>query len=64
MKRYVIIVQHEVVVYAKDKKAAEGSLLNNPFLKDRTNVRCVSITEIPLYEKTESVIDERKAPGA
>ena len=66
MKRYQIIVQHEVIVYGENERAAKSSLLHNAFLKDRTNVRCVSVTEIPMpgSEKSEGFIDVRKAPGA
>jgi len=66
MKRYQITVQHEVIVYAENERAAKGSLLHNTFLKNRTNVECVSITELPMpgNEKSEGFIDVRKAPGA
>ena len=63
MKRYQIVVQHEVIVYAENERAAKSSLLHNAFLKDRTNVQCVSVTEIPEHEPSE-FIDVRKAPGA
>jgi hypothetical protein len=64
IKRYLILVQHEVIVYAEDDKAAERSLLRNPFTKDRTNLKCVYIQELPLHDKQEPIIDERKAPGS
>jgi hypothetical protein len=66
MKRYKIVVQHEVVMYADTEKGAEQNLLATPFMKSRTNPRCVYVTEIPLpeNERQSPVIDERKAPGS
>jgi hypothetical protein len=63
MKRYLILVQHEVIMYGEDKKAAECSLLHSQFFRDRTNLKCVYIQELPLHDKQEPTIDERKAPG-
>jgi len=62
----MILVQHEVIIYAEDEKAAERSLLRSEFMKNRVNLHCTYISEIPMPgdEKTGSVIDERKAPGA
>jgi len=48
MKRYKIVVQHEVVIYAESEKTAEQNLLATHFMKSRTNPRCVYVTEIPL----------------
>jgi len=61
-----MLVQHEVIVYAEDEKAAKRSLLSNTFMRGRTNLQCVYLTEIPLpeHEGARSVIDERKAPGS
>jgi hypothetical protein len=66
MKRYKIVVQHEVVFYAESEKAAEENVLATPFMKSRTNPRCVYVTEIPLPEdeRQAPVIDERRAPGS
>jgi len=66
MKRYEIIIQHEIIIYAEDEEAAKSSLSHNSFLRDRTNLKCVSITEIPMpeTEKTTFFEDYRKAPGA
>lgn len=62
----MLLVQHEVVIYAEDEKAAKRSLLSNHFLRNRTNLQCTYIAEIPLpeHEDTRSIIDERKAPGS
>jgi hypothetical protein len=66
MKRYEIIIQHEIIIYAEDEEAARGSLSHNSFLRDRTNMKCVSITEILMPEAERAVFfeDNRKAPGA
>jgi hypothetical protein len=66
MKRYKIVVQHEVVMYAESEQEAERNLLATPFMKSRTNPRCVYLTEIPLPEnETQTpILDERKAPGS
>lgn len=63
-KRYLIIVQHEIVMYAGNEKEAEKAVLRNPFFKDRTNLRVTYISEIPLTEKLQAFEDYRKAPGA
>lgn len=66
MKRYKIVVQHEVIIYAETEKQAEQNLLATPFMKERTNPRCVYVTEIPLpeNERQTPLIDERRAPGS
>lgn len=66
LKRYMILVQHEVIVYAENEKAAASSLLSNEFIKNRTNPKCVFIQQIPLPndEIMEPIIDVRKAPGS
>lgn len=66
MKRYKIVVQHEVIIYAESEQKAEQNLLGTPFMKSRTNPRCVYVTEIPMpgSETQTPVIDERKAPGS
>jgi hypothetical protein len=66
MKRYKVIIQHEVIIYGDDEEAAKGSLSRNPFLRDRTNLQCISITELPMPEDEGSSFfeDHRKAPGA
>ena len=63
IKRYLILVQHEVIMYGEDEKAATSSLLHNKFMRDRTNLKCVYVQELPLHDKQEPIIDERKAPG-
>lgn len=63
-RRWLIIVQHEVVMYGEDKEAAQRSLSRSEFFKDRVNLQCVYIAEIPLHEKQEPIIDQRKAPGS
>jgi hypothetical protein len=62
----MLLIQHEVIIYAEDEKAAKRSLLSNTFMKGRTNLQCTYITEIPLpeHEDARNVIDERKAPGS
>ena len=66
MKRYMILVQHEVIVYGESEQAAERSLLSNKFMKERTNPKCVFIQEIPMPDQKKHVVfeDWRKAPGA
>lgn len=64
-RRYKIVVQHEVIMYAENKEQAQHNLLESPFMKARTNPVCVSVTQIPLPEdETHApLIDERRAPG-
>ena len=64
MKRYQIIVSHEVNIYADDEKDARRILFRN--MQDRCNLQCIKITEIPMpnNEKIKSFEDYRKAPGA
>jgi hypothetical protein len=66
MKRYIVLIQHEVIIYGENEKAALSSLFSNPFLKQRSNLQCVSITETPMPEDEvpRVVTDKRKAPGA
>lgn len=66
MKRYLVIVQHEVIIYAEDEKGVERNIQHNEFLKNRSNLRCTYITEIPMPEKEKIPVfeDYRKAPGA
>lgn len=66
MKRYMMLIQHEVIVYAENERAAKSSLFSNEFLRNRTNLQCTYITEIPMpeNEKPKTITDERKAPGA
>lgn len=63
-KRYRIIVSHEVIMYGENEKAVRNSLFAHEFLKNRTNLQCIFIEEIPLHEKHEVIEDYRKAPGA
>lgn len=63
-KRWLIIVQHEVIIYGEDERAAERSLSHSEFFKDRVNLKCVYISELPLHDKQEPIIDIRKAPGS
>jgi len=65
MKRYQIVIQHEVIMYAESAKQAQENLLETPFVKARTNPKCVSVTQIPLPadEPQTPLIDERRAPG-
>ncbi|VVB55211.1 Uncharacterised protein [uncultured archaeon] len=62
----MILIQHEVIVYGEDEKAAKSSLLRSAFAKDRTNLQCVYIQELPLPKDEKNVVFEnwRKAPGA
>lgn len=64
MKRYMVIVQHEVVVYGEDEKAAKSSL--SRIMSNRTNLQCVFIQELPMPndEKISVIEDYRRAPGA
>jgi len=64
MKRYLILVQHEVIMYGEDEKAATSSLLHSKFMRDRTNIKCVYVQELPLHDKQEPIIDVRTAPGS
>ena len=53
-------------MYGEDEKAAKSSLLRSAFAKDRTNLQCVYIQELPLPKDEKNVVFEnwRKAPGA
>ena len=62
-KRFLILVQHEVIMYGEDEKAATRSLLHSKFMRERTNVKCVYVQELPLHDKQEAIIDCRTAPG-
>jgi hypothetical protein len=66
MKRYQLVIQHEVIIYEEDEENARAALLRNPDMRLRTNLQCVSVTEIPMPENEppRSIIDERKAPGS
>lgn len=66
MKRYRIIVQHEVIMYAESEREAEANLLATPFMKSRTNPQCMETIEIPLPENEAQtpIIDDRRAPGS
>jgi len=66
VKRYVLLVQHEIIMYAEDEKAALSSLFSDIFMRGRTNLQCVQITEIPLPEReaARTITDKRKAPGS
>jgi hypothetical protein len=65
MKRYQIVIQHEVIMYAESAQQAQDNLLETPFVKARTNPQCISVTEIPMPESEQQapLIDERRAPG-
>lgn len=62
----MILVQHEVIIYEENEKAATSSLLRSEFMKGRTNVKCVFVQELsmPIEEKIPIIEDYRKAPGA
>ncbi|HEX6826554.1 MAG TPA: hypothetical protein VF077_09600 [Nitrospiraceae bacterium] len=66
MKRYKILVQHELIMYAESEQDAEKKLLATPFMKARTNPQCMKTTEIPLPidEPMIPIIDGRTAPGS
>jgi len=53
-------------MYAEDEKAALSSLFSDIFMRGRTNLQCVQITEIPLpeHEAARTITDKRKAPGS
>lgn len=65
MKRYKIVVRHELIVYADSEEEAEKAILASDFMKSRTNPHCLSVAEIPMPENEPQVpiIDERRAPG-
>lgn len=63
-KRYAIVVQHEVIMYAEDEDSAKNKVLNNPDMRLRHKLECVSVTEIPMHDEQTAIIDERRAPGA
>jgi hypothetical protein len=62
-KRFMLIIQHEVVVYAEDEKTARANLLRSPFAKERTKLQIVFAQEIPMHERIPIIEDYRKAPG-
>lgn len=63
-KRYLVVVSHEVIIYAENEKVAEGNLRRSESMKDRTNLKIVYMKEIPLPENEPiQLIDTRKAPG-
>jgi hypothetical protein len=66
MKRYKIVIQHEVIIYEENDELARNRLLNNPDMKLRTNLQCISVTEIPLpeHEPARQILDKRTAPGS
>lgn len=66
LKRFQIVIQHEVIIYEEDAEKARNRLLTNPDMKLRTNLQCVSVTEIPLPENepAREVLDKRTAPGS
>jgi len=66
MKRYKIVIQHEVIIYEEDDEKAKAALLRNPEMRLRTNLQCISVTEIPLpeHEPPRPIIDDRRAPGS
>jgi len=61
MKRYQMIVSHEVVIYGENEVDARQNLKRN--MADRTNVQIIVATEIPMPndEKIKSFEDYRKA---
>ena len=62
-KRFMMIVQHEVIMYGENERAARSSLLRSSFATERTKFQIVFAQEITMHEKTE-YIKNRKAPGA
>ena len=62
LKRYAIIVQHEVIVYSYDEEMAKNTALRAYAAKPK----CIHIKELPPVEVEaigNPVIDHRTAPG-
>jgi hypothetical protein len=64
MKRYLVIVQHEVTVYGNSKKEAEQNVRNSEFLRNRVNLVCTYISEmaLPDKEEREAIIETWEQP--
>lgn len=63
LKRYLIIVQHEVVVYDYEEAGAKATALRAYPSK---GTQCVYIRELPPVEveaQSMAIIDNRSAPG-
>jgi hypothetical protein len=61
VKRYAVLVLHEVIVYNQTKKGAKLVAV-----KGYTNAKCVSIRRLPNIEDEpcKPIIDNRTAPGS
>jgi len=62
LKRYAIIIQHEVIVYGYDTEAAKRTATAAYAAK----VKCISAKELPPVEVEamgSTVVDNRNAPG-
>jgi hypothetical protein len=59
-KRYAIMIQHEIIIYAPTEEAAKATAVRNHY-----KVTCVAVRELKSIEDERSVlIDNRKAPGS
>lgn len=63
-RRFMLIIQHEVVMYGEDEKTARANFLRSPFAKERTNLHITFAQEITHEERVAVFEDYRKAPGA
>jgi hypothetical protein len=59
LKRYAIIVQHEIIVYGYSQKLAVETVTR----AYAAGSKVVTITELPLVETEVKIIDNRNAPG-
>lgn len=62
LKRYAIVVQHEVIIYGYDIEAAKRTATSAYAAKSK----CISAKELPPVEVEaigQVVIDNRTAPG-
>lgn len=61
LKRYSIVIQHEVIVYAYDEILAQATAI-----RSYANCTCVVARELPLVENEvhTPILDNRTAPGS
>ncbi len=63
-RRFMLIIQHEVIMYGEDEKKARANFLRTPFAKERTNLHITYAQEITNEERVTVFEDYRRAPGA
>jgi hypothetical protein len=60
VKRYAVMIQHEVIIYAPTEEAAKATAARNHY-----KVTCVAVRELKsLTEERSVLVDNRKAPGS